>query len=213
MKLYYKENQIEVGLDEVARGCLFGRVYTAAVIWPEENDPDIFHPIMKDSKKLSKTRREIMSEYVKANAVDYSISFCSSEIIDEINILQATYKCMHQALDGLNVDFDQIVVDGNNFKPYINRHGDYVPHKCFPQGDTKYYSIASASILAKVEHDKYIRDLCEQYPELDDKYGLTSNMGYGTQLHMDGIIENSITQWHRKEFGICKEYINQIQMI
>lgn len=213
MKLYYKENQIEAGIDEVARGCLFGRVYTAAVIWPEENDPDIFHPIMKDSKKLSKTRREIMAEYVKANAIDYSISFCNSEVIDEINILQATYKCMHQSLDGLNVDFDQIIVDGSNFKPYINRHGDYVPHKCFAQGDTKFYSIAAASILAKVEHDKYIRDLCEEYPELDDKYGLLSNMGYGTQTHMDGIVENSITQWHRKEFGICKEYVNQVQTI
>ena len=206
MNLYYNEKDIEAGIDEVARGCLLGRVYTGAVIWNKENDEDIDHPIMKDSKKFNREKREEMAEYVKNYALDYCVSYNDENKIDEINILNATFDSMHKSLDGLNIDVDNILVDGNRFKPYINKEGNYVPHICFEKGDTKYYAIAAASILAKVEHDKYIRELCEKYPELDEKYDLLSNMGYGTEKHIEGIKKYGISKFHRKTFGICKNY-------
>ena len=184
MNLYYNDTDIEAGIDEVARGCLLGRVYTCAVIWNKENDEDFDHPIMKDSKKFSKEKREEMAEYIKNYALDYSIAYNDEKKIDKINILNATFDSMHKSLDGLNIDIDNILVDGNRFKPYLNKEGNYVPHICFEKGDTKYYAIAAASILAKVEHDKYIRELCRKYPELDEKYDLLSNMGYGTESHI-----------------------------
>ena len=206
MNLYHNEKDIEAGIDEVARGCLLGRVYTCAVIWNKENDNEIHHPIMKDSKKFNREKREEMADYVKECALDYFISYNDENKIDEINILNATFDSMHKSLDGLNIDFDNILVDGNSFKPYTNKEGDYVPHICFEKGDTKYYAIAAASILAKVEHDKYIRELCEVNPELDIKYDLLSNMGYGTEKHIDGIKKYGISEFHRKTFGICKNY-------
>ena len=205
MNLYYNDTDIEAGIDEVARGCLLGRVYTCAVIWNKENDEDFDHPIMKDSKKFSKEKREEMAEYIKNYALDYSIAYNDEKKIDKINILNATFDSMHKSLDGLNIDIDNILVDGNRFKPYLNKEGNYVPHICFEKGDTKYYAIAAASILAKVEHDKYIRELCRKYPELDEKYDLLSNMGYGTESHINGIKKYGISQFHRKTFGICKE--------
>ena len=205
MNLYYNDTDIEAGIDEVARGCLLGRVYTCAVIWNKENDEDFDHPIMKDSKRFNKEKREEMAEYIKNCALDYSIAYNDEKKIDKINILNATFDSMHKSLDGLNIDIDNILVDGNRFKPYLNKEGNYVPHICFEKGDTKYYAIAAASILAKVEHDKYIRELCEEYPELDEKYDLLSNMGYGTESHINGIKKYGISQFHRKTFGICKE--------
>ena len=205
MNLYYNDTDIEAGIDEVARGCLLGRVYTCAVIWNKENDEDFDHPIMKDSKRFNKEKREEMAEYIKNYALDYSIAYNDEKKIDKINILNATFDSMHKSLDGLNIDIDNILVDGNRFKPYLNKEGNYVSHICFEKGDTKYYAIAAASILAKVEHDKYIRELCEEYPELDEKYHLLSNMGYGTESHINGIKKYGISQFHRKTFGICKE--------
>lgn len=206
MKLYLDENNLEVGVDEVARGCLLGRVYSAAVIWNKENDPDFDHPIMKDSKKLSRKKREEMFDYIKEHAIDYSISFEDSETIDTINILNATYKAMHYAISKLNISVDKILVDGNRFKPYISNNGTLIPHKCIIDGDTKYYSIACASILAKVTHDNYIIKLCNEYPDLDEKYGLLSNMGYGTKKHIDGINKYGLSKFHRRSFGICKNF-------
>ena len=207
MNLYYNDKDIEAGIDEVARGCLLGRVYTCAVIWNKENDDDIDHPVMKDSKKFTREKREEMSEYVKNYALDYCVSYNDENKIDEINILNATFDSMHKSLDGLNIDVDNILVDGNRFKPYINKEGNFVPHICFEKGDTKYYAIAAASIIAKVEHDKYIRELCNEYPELNEKYDLLSNMGYGTEKHIEGIKKYGISKFHRKTFGICKNYV------
>tara|TARA_B100000674_G_C37954450_1_gene968843 strand:- start:626 stop:1261 length:636 start_codon:yes stop_codon:yes gene_type:complete len=204
MKLYYHEEYLEAGIDEVARGCLLGRVYSAAVIWPKENDPDIDHPIMKDSKKLSAQKRVIMRDYIFENAIDYSVGYADENVIDKINILNATYNAMHSAIGGLSIDLDYLIVDGNKFKPYMNKDGDLVPHKCVINGDANYYAIAAASILAKVEHDEYIQNLCEEYPELDERYDLLSNMGYGTEKHIEGIKKYGISQFHRRSFGICQ---------
>ena len=200
MKTCSKKNIIEVGLDEVARGCMFGRVYTAAVIWPEDfvEEPNF---IIKDSKKLSKKKREELYYYIIDNAVDWNVTYMEPEVIDKINILQATLKSMHINLDNLMIDVDHILVDGTNFNKYSN-----IPYTCVEKGDNKYYSIAAASILAKVEHDWYIEELCKKNPELNEKYDLLNNMGYGTKKHMESIKKYGTTQFHRKSFGICKFY-------
>ena len=123
------------------------------------------------------------------------------ETIDKINILQATLKSMHINLDNLMVDIDHILVDGTNFNKYSN-----IPYTCVEKGDNKYYSIAAASILAKVEHDWYIEELCNKNPELNEKYDLLNNMGYGTKKHMESIKKYGTTKFHRKSFSICKFY-------
>ena len=110
---------------------------------------------------------------------------------------------MHNALDKLNVEPENLLVDGHKFSPYQHENGEYIPHICITSGDAKYRSIAAASILAKVYHDYHIRDLVKEYPKLDDNYHLTSNMGYGTSDHIDGILKYGISQFHRKSFNIC----------
>ena len=200
MESISKKNIIEVGLDEVARGCMFGRVYTAAVIWPEDyiEDPNY---IIKDSKKLSKKKREELYYYIINTALDWNVNYMENTEIDKLNILQATMKSMHINLDNLLIDVDHILVDGTNFNSY-----NKIPYTCVVKGDDKYYSIAAASILAKVEHDWYIEELCKKKPELHEKYDLLNNMGYGTKYHRDNIKKYGISEYHRRSFGICKNY-------
>ena len=178
---------------------MFGRVYTAAVIWPEDyvEDPNY---IIKDSKKLSKKREELYY-YIINTAIDWNVNYMENDEIDKLNILQATMKSMHHNLDNLLIDVDHILVDGTNFNSY-----NKIPYTCVVKGDDKYYSIAAASILAKVEHDWYIEELCKKKPELHEKYDLLNNMGYGTKNHMDNIKKYGISEYHRKSFGICKNY-------
>ena len=209
MNLYYNQNNLEVGIDEVARGCLFGRVYTAAVIWTNDEieNKEFDLPIIKDSKKLSKKKREELFNLIKEYALDYSITYIEPDIIDNFNILNSTLLSMHNALDNLNIQVDNILVDGNRFNPYITSNGILIPHKCIIDGDEKYQSIACASILAKVAHDHYIEELCQKFPDLNEKYDLLSNMGYGTKKHQEGIIKYGLSSFHRKTFGICKKYV------
>ena len=206
LKQYFSKNLLEAGVDEVARGCLAGRVYSAAVIWPKELDPEIEHPIIKDSKKLSKHRREYLKDYIEETAIDFSIGWADEKCIDDKNILNATYIAMHNAIDGLNVDLDFLIIDGDKFQTYYDRYNEGVAHKCVINGDSKYVPIACASILAKVYHDKYIENLCDEIPELDERYGWRSNMCYGTAQHIEGIKQYGISPYHRKSFGICKNY-------
>lgn len=199
---YYKnKNCLEVGLDEVARGCLFGRVYAAAVIWTSSNPDDNSdntskHPPIRDSKTLTPKQREELKDYIESNAIDFAVSYADEKEIDQYNILQASQLAMHRALDQIRerLDFDHIIVDGNYFQPYYT-----YTHDCIVKGDNKYYSIASASILAKVYHDQYIKDMVAQYPYLED-YGIESNMGYGSQKHIEAIQKYGITPYHRKSF-------------
>ena len=210
MKLYHEDDKIEVGIDEVGRGCLFGRVYSAAVILPKEIDPeDEFHLEIKDSKKHSAKNRELLDEYIKHIALDYKISYQEADVIDKINILQATYRTMHENIDNLSIDVDKILVDGNNFKPYYkwDKNGaEQIEHVCVINGDNEYIPIAAASILAKVARDKYIEELCEKNPELEEKYKILSNKGYASKDHREGIKKYGIVDGHRKTFGICSEY-------
>ena len=202
LERYYLEDIIEVGIDEAGRGPLFGRLYIGAAILPPT---DFEHSLMRDSKKLSQRKRLIAFDYIKENAIDFAVHYVTAEEIDLHNILQSTLNGMHKALDKLIVTPEHILVDGDKFYPYA-KDEKTINHTCICGGDDKYTAIAAASILAKVEHDKYIKEICDLDPELDEKYGLLSNKGYGTKKHMDGIKEHGITKWHRKSFGICKEY-------
>lgn len=219
------ENVIEIGVDEAGRGPLFGRVYSAAVILPKDGSFD--YSKVKDSKKFhSKKKIEEASNYIKENSLAWSVSYESEKVIDEINILQATQHSMHSCIKDVCKKHSSIVqshvqendysyhllIDGNYFKPYTyfdkktNKIAE-LPYITVKGGDNEYASIAAASILAKVERDKYISDLCDENPTLSEYYGIDTNMGYGARKHFDGILEHGITIWHRRTFGICKNYV------
>ena len=220
-RFYNETNLYEFALDEAGRGCLFGRVYIACVVLPK--DPNVFIGVdgtnIKDSKKFSsKKKLGEVADYIKHNALAWNISWIDSDEIDKVNILQATMKGMHNCIDQVFMDLNNCAdlqkclatVDGNYFQHYrrfdnSNNTICELPHITIEQGDAKYMGIAAASILAKNARDQYVIDLCEQYPELVERYGLDTNMGYGTKRHMDGIREHGISQWHRKTFGpLCK---------
>jgi ribonuclease HII len=210
-------NILEIGLDEVGRGPLFGRVYTAAVILPKDDTFDHFK--MKDSKRFhSKKKIEEISEYIKENAIAWSISFEDEQMIDKINILQATQQSMHNCIaqiikknptPSLSPSSPyHLLVDGSYFNSYIHynpisKKFDQLEHTCITGGDDKYTAIAAASILAKVARDQYIEELCNEFPYLDEHYSIASNKGYGAKKHMDGIVEHGITPWHRRSFKPC----------
>jgi ribonuclease HII len=186
LRPYLDANNIEVGIDEAGRGCLAGPVVSAAVILPKDFD----YPIVRDSKKLSEKKRKEAYKIIIENALNYSISVILPEAIDKINILQATMLSMHNCLDYME-GFNHILVDGN----YFNKYKD-IPHTCVIKGDDTYYSIAAASILAKVSRDEYMIELHNEFPE----YGWGSNKGYGTKYHIDMIRTYGETQYHRKSF-------------
>ena len=208
---YNESNQLEIGVDECARGPMFGRLYTAAVVLPKIFD----HSKMKDSKKIkSRTTMKTLADYIKENAISWSVDFIEPKEIDEINVRQAVLKCMRTSIQNviekMNNNDVFLVIDGNDFIP-MSYNGLQLNHVCVEKGDNTYSFIAAASILAKYEHDKYILELCEQYPELENRYGLKTNVGYGTKKHLDGIREHGISQWHRRSYGCCKTApINQL---
>ena len=214
LNTYYTNdtNCIEIGVDEVGRGPMFGRVYTAAVILPKDNSFD--HSRMKDSKKFhSKKKIKEVSDYIKENAIAWSVKWEDEKVIDDINIRNATHSAMHKAIKDIYKEGDDLLllIDGNDFKPYVVfNHKQQclvqIPHVTIEGGDNKYTSIAAASILAKVTRDEYIQELCNENPLLVERYDIEKNKGYGTKKHMDGINKYGITEWHRKSFGICKNF-------
>lgn len=189
---------------------MLGRVYTAAVILPKDTSFD--HSKMKDSKKFhSKTKIKEVSEYIKTHAIAWDIQWEDEEVIDDINIRNATFSAMHKAIQNIYDGNEKslLLIDGNDFKPYVvikNNMLEQVPHICIEGGDNTYSSIAAASILAKVARDEYIEELCRENPFLQEKYDLLNNKGYGTKKHMDGIKQFGISEWHRKSFGICRKF-------
>ena len=210
---------IEIGIDEVGRGPLFGRLYCAAVVLP--NDGSFTGKGVKDSKKFSsKKKMKEISEYIKENCKVYHIHYIDANIIDEINILQSVYRCMHECIRSVLLKLEitppynnvMILVDGDKFKPYcvydeISKSLVEIPSVTIEKGDSIYMSIASASIIAKVAHDEYITELCKKYPELNTRYDLEKNVGYGTARHLKGIEQYGITQWHRRTYKRCNEAI------
>ena len=205
MEQYYQKDKLELGIDEAGRGCLFGPVSIAGVVWiNEEIDSSIE---IKDSKKLSLKKRLLAYDYILDNSIANTSLLIHHEDIDKDNILKSTLKGMHKCVDNITdqLNIDTILVDGNQFNFYMDKNGECINHKCVIKGDDTYKSIAAASILAKVNRDNYINNLCEEYPELK-KYDIHNNKGYGTKKHLNAIKEYGITKWHRKTFGICKEY-------
>ena len=206
MKLFYDDDSkvLEVGIDEAGRGCLSGRVYVGAVILPREFSDEKYKEI-KDSKKLTRKKRKELREYIENVAISFCVSYSEPDEIDSKNILEATLDTMHCCVDGLDTTPDIILVDGDRWKMYTNNDGEVIPHQLIKGGDNEYYSIAAASILAKVYHDEYVEELCNTEPELE-KYDWKNNMCYGTKKHIDAIKEHGISKYHRKTFGICKQY-------
>jgi ribonuclease HII len=213
LEVFHKDYAYIIGVDEVGRGPLFGRVYAAAVILPHFG---FKHELMKDSKKFTSSKKiKEIADYIKENCIAYSIMYQDEKDIDKHNILNATYDAMHLAIKAVMNTVNTvnnkylIIVDGNNFKPLTCYDSDSESMKeidtiCVVNGDNTYSAIAAASILAKVERDKYIQELCLEYPKLNEYYGISKNKGYGTKQHMDAIKHYGITQWHRKTFGLCK---------
>ena len=200
---------------------MFGRVYSAAVILPKTDD--FKYELLKDSKKFSSFKKiNEVADYIKENALAYSICYEDEKTIDKINIRNTTHNAMHKCIKNItdsnnlklninNKKYNEnyyLLVDGNDFKTYTYLNDSEmlqeISHILVEGGDNKYCSIAAASILAKVERDKYISELCKCYKKLDQFYGLESNKGYGTSKHMEGIKNYGISPWHRKTYGCCK---------
>ena len=203
LKQYFKENNVEVGIDEAGRGCLFGPVCIAAVVWLDEDpNPEI---VLKDSKKCTEKYRKKCYDYIIENCKAYSIQFVSHEEIDKKNILKCTIDGMHSCLDEITKEIKPglLLVDGNYFKQYYDKNSqEFLEHKCVIKGDDTYKSIAAASILAKVSRDNYIVDLVNKNSYLE-KYGIKKNKGYGTKVHMDAIKEHGVIEGHRRSFKPC----------
>lgn len=204
LKRYYKHlEELVAGLDEAGQGPLFGRVYGAAVIL----NPSLeLHPYLNDSKKMTPKRREIVREWIEENALDYQVCWRDEKRIDEINILNAKMEAWHEAVKGLSVEPEMLLVDGSYFKPIwqLGDEDNILPYQTIVGGDAQYACIAAASVLAKEYHDQYIRELCEKEPDLETKYHLLSNNGYGTAYHKWAISEYGMTPYHRRSF--CKEF-------
>ncbi|MHA6697024.1 ribonuclease HII [Chryseobacterium sp. A301] len=180
---------VEAGCDEVGRGCLSGPVVAAAVILKE----DFFHELINDSKKLSAKSRQQMALYIKQHAWDYAIAELPPAVIDEHNILNASIKAMHFAIDDLKVRPEHIVVDGNRFHTYGS-----IPHTCVVKGDAKVLSVACASILAKTYRDELMGKLHSEFPQ----YGWDKNMGYATKVHREALNRFGPTPYHRQSFRL-----------
>lgn len=185
----WSNNYIEAGCDEVGRGCLCGPVVAAAVILDENFEQSL----VNDSKKLSFKTRMDLDSYIKDNVKSFAIAELSPAFIDEHNILNASIHAMHRALDKLAVRPEFILVDGNKFHPY-----NFIPHQCIIKGDSKFLSIAAASILAKNYRDKLMIELHEEHPE----YGWNTNFGYATKKHQEALIKHGITKYHRQSFRL-----------
>lgn len=185
----FSKFKYEAGIDEAGRGSLAGPVTSAAVILGK----DLKNKDLNDSKKLSPKKRLELKKYIEKNALAYSVAFVNSSHIDKKNILNSTFKAMHMSLEGLDIEPDFILVDGNLFKPYRD-----LKHKCIIKGDQKYQNIAAASILAKTYRDEYMSNLHIKFPE----YDWIKNKGYGTKYHIDMIKKYGRTKYHRKSFQI-----------
>lgn len=189
LPLYYQEEGIEAGCDEAGRGCFAGPVFAAAVILPR----DFHHPLLNDSKQLPEKQRDELRICIEKEALAWRVAAISNEEIDRINILKASFKAMHEAISGLKIRPDLLLIDGNRFVSYPG-----IRHQCFIKGDGRFASIAAASILAKTHRDELMKSLHRDYPH----YNWTSNKGYGTAEHRKAIETYGISPHHRKSFRL-----------
>ena len=189
LEKYYDKSLVEAGCDEAGRGCYAGPVFAAAVILPK----DFYHPLLNDSKQVKEKDRNELRSFIEQNATAYAVAMIDNKEIDKINILKASFKAMHSAIDKLHIQPELLLIDGNRFTPYKN-----IPHHCIIKGDGKFASIASASILAKTYRDEYMLQLHKKYPH----YGWDKNKGYGTLTHRKAIEEFGVCKHHRMSFNI-----------
>ncbi len=189
LQTYYQDILIEAGCDEAGRGCYAGPVFAAAVILPKS----FYHPVLNDSKQLSAAQRDLLRPIIEEESIAFAVAMIDNKEIDKINILQASFKAMHLALDALSVIPELLLIDGNRFVPYQS-----IQHHCIVEGDGLYSSIAAASILAKTYRDEYMTKLHEQHPH----YNWKQNKGYGTKEHRAAIEIHGLCEHHRKSFKI-----------
>jgi ribonuclease HII len=189
LKSFFQDVLIEAGCDEAGRGCYAGPVFAASVILPRE----FTHPLLNDSKKLKEKDRFLLRDIIQSKALAWAVAKVNEEEIDKINILQASIKAMHLAIDQLNPKPELLLIDGNKFNPY-----PLIPHHCIIKGDGQYFSMAAASILAKTFRDDFMQEIDKQYPQ----YGWKLNKGYGTAAHRKAIEEFGLCPFHRKSFNI-----------
>ena len=180
---------MEAGCDEAGRGCLAGPVFAASVILP----PGFYHPLLNDSKQVAEKDRNTLRKIIEEKAIDFAVAAIDNNEIDRINILKASFKAMHVALNKLKIIPEILLIDGNRFTPYKN-----ISHQCIIGGDAIFASIAAASILAKTYRDEWMQQLHTEYPQ----YGWLSNKGYGTLKHRQAIEQFGYSKYHRKTFRV-----------
>ena len=187
-----KSDCIEAGCDEAGRGCLAGPVYAAAVILPS----DFFHPLLNDSKQMTRVQRNVLQKVIEQQSLAWAVAFVDAEEIDRINILNASILAMHKAIAQLSIQPEHLIIDGNRFTPYPG-----IPHTCFIKGDSKFASIAAASVLAKTHRDAFMEQQALAFPH----YGWDKNMGYPTQAHRQAIALWGPSPLHRKGFKLLPD--------
>ncbi len=192
LKPYFKKGEKEAGCDEAGRGCLAGPVFAAAVILPE----NFSHPFLNDSKLLSEKQRNILRPIIEEEAIAWAVGSMTPEEIDTHNILNASFLSMHRAVDQLQIKPTALLIDGNRFRPY-----EKIPHYCIVKGDSKFLSIAAASVLAKTYRDDFMAKLHEKYPI----FHWDSNKGYPTKAHREAIRTYGVTVHHRRSFRLLPE--------
>ncbi len=192
---FYQKRYVEAGCDEAGRGCYAGPVFAAAVILPKT----FFHPYLNDSKQLTAAQREELRPVIEKEAICFSVAKVDHDEIDRINILKASIKAMHLALDNLKKRPRHLIIDGNRFTPYQD-----VRHKCIVKGDGIYSSIAAASVLAKTYRDEFMRNLHNEFPV----YNWSSNKGYGTEEHRLAIEAHGLCKYHRMSFNISAKQLS-----
>ncbi len=189
LKSHYSPELIEAGCDEAGRGCLAGPVFAAAVILPKK----FRNEILNDSKLLTARQRNELRNLIESEAIAWAVASMDAAEIDQINILNASIYSMHKAVVRLNTTPQLLLIDGNRFHPYPG-----IPHHCIVKGDTKYLSIAAASVLAKTYRDDFMRKLHQEFP----MYDWLNNKGYPCRKHREGLYAHGISPYHRKSYNL-----------
>lgn len=204
-RAWIDDGLVEVGLDEAGRGSLWGRLYVGAVVMSPEDESYFDNGTalrqITDSKKLTPRRRAVLADFIRENAIEATVAWAEPTEIDEVNILQADMAAMHRALASMETPFQRILVDGDCWRPWRGDDGEVVPAITVVDGDALCLSIAAASIMAKEAHDAWVRAEVAARPELEERYGLGRNMGYGTAAHMEGLRAHGADVLHRRSFA------------